>query len=693
VQSRLTLGRALVLALIGGVVSGTTIVSLLLERWGESLLDGSERVREAASEKAAAVVRAALGGAEDSLRRVQRAARVGLVNPDDPSAVERLLRAEVLGSTDLSEATFTHARVLEESDGDSPRIAPGGRWQVSAWCSGSDAVSTTRSSGGGASDPTAHATFRATLLHRRFSDEPLWTDLHHAERDAALPEERRRVVVTVMGTVEDAAGRTVGVARVGLLASRLDDVARLPAADRGGSDPHRVFLADERGRLVTRLFPRQRLREDDGDLRAVPAGLPPDLRAALAVDALRDADAAHKARSARFEVDGRAFLLSAFHLPGSQGWRVGVLAPEDHYLGPWRRTRRVLLGATALAVAVLALAGAAGLRSVRRSFGGVVGSTTRMRDFDFAPSPARSPFADVDQVLRDLEQAKTALRAMGRYVPVDLVRQLYRGGREPVLGGELRELTILFTDVEGFTSMAEATAPDRLARALGRYFEAITAAVHASGGVVDKYIGDGVMALWNAPEPLPGHAGRACAAALAARDAARLLMASPAWEGLPALRTRFGLHRGEAMVGHFGAPDRISYTALGDVVNLASRLEGQNRAYGTEILASASVRDGAGDGFVFRLLDAVAVKGRRQGVPVYELLGSAADVAPERIVMARGYEEAFRAYRARRFAEAATLLDRHVDDPPSRELAARCRRLLESPPAPDWDGVHSAAEK
>ncbi len=689
----LTLGRALALGLASAVGAGGILVSLLLQRWGESLLDGSERVREAASERAAAVVRQALGGAEASLARLQQEARAGVLPADDPSGIERLLRVEVLQNPDLAEATFTRARVVETEP--EPRVAAGGRWQVSAWRDGGDgaAISTTRTHEGSGEDPTEHVTFRATLRHHRFSDEPLWTDLHYAERDERLPEERRRVVVTVMGVVEARSGRTLGVARIGLLATRLDAVARVRASGDGGPDPHRVFLADERARLVTRLFPGQPMTDDGTDLRPAAASLPPEVRAALAQPALVEVDAEHPRRASRFGVGGRGYLLSAFLLPGARDWRIGVLAPEEIYLGGWRRARRALLTASAIVAAALALAGGAGLRSVRLSLGGLVRSTARMRDFDFAPADARSPFRDLDQVQRDLEQAKTALRALGRYVPVDLVRQLYRSGREPALGGEVRELTVMFTDIEGFTSLAETLSPDHLARALGRYFEVMTAAVHASGGIVDKYIGDAVMALWNAPEPLPGHSARACAAALASREAARRLMASSAWEGLPALRTRFGLHRGEVMVGHFGAPDRIAYTALGDAVNLASRLEGRNRAYGTSILASQAVRGATGDAFAFRLVDVVAVKGRKQGVAVHELLGAAGDVPPERVAAARLYEQAFAAYRARCFDEALELLASLEDDPAGRVLAARCRAFRDSPPGPDWDGVHSASEK
>jgi adenylate cyclase len=382
-------------------------------------------------------------------------------------------------------------------------------------------------------------------------------------------------------------------------------------------------------------------------------------------------------------------VLSASLIPGAQDWRIGVLVPEDHYLGELLRARRALVFVASSALLILLAGGILALRGVRRGLGQIVKSAEAMRDFDFSPASARSPFADVQSVMGELEQAKTALRAMGRYVPLGLVRRLYRDRREPELGGELREVSLLFTDIAGFTTASERLSPDRLALALGRYFEALTQAIHANGGTVDKYIGDAVMAIWNAPEPSRDHAARACAAALACHEASLALERESAREGLPPFRTRLGLHRAEVMVGHFGAPDRISYTALGDGVNLASRIEGLNKVYRTAILASESIRESAGDAFSFRLVDKVAVKGRRGGVRVYELLGGAG-AAPPHVV---AYERAFLAYLDRRFEDALSELRGHPDDPPGRVLATRCRAFLESPPPSDWDGVFVAREK
>ncbi|MFI5184857.1 MAG: adenylate/guanylate cyclase domain-containing protein, partial [Vicinamibacteria bacterium] len=275
---------------------------------------------------------------------------------------------------------------------------------------------------------------------------------------------------------------------------------------------------------------------------------------------------------------------------------------------------------------------------------------------------------------------------------VDLVRLLYRSGQEPMLGGRLQDVSLMFTDIKDFTTLAERLSPDDLARLLGRYLEVMTAAIHAEGGTIDKYIGDSIMALWNVPLPTADHPRKACAAALAAAAAGQALCRSPGWGDQPSLVTRFGLHRDQVLVGHFGAPDRLSYTALGDGVNLASRLEGLNKAYGTTILASEAIRAEAEPWFEFRLVDKVAVKGKSQGVKVYELLGAKGRPA-EQLERTRLYEVAFEAYLHQDFAAALAILDTQKDDGPSLVLAGRCRGFLVSPPPADWNGIYVATSK
>jgi len=330
------------------------------------------------------------------------------------------------------------------------------------------------------------------------------------------------------------------------------------------------------------------------------------------------------------------------------------------------------------------------LGRLRSSLGRVVSATNRMRRFDFSASPVDASLRETAEVMDGIERAKTSMRALGKYVPIDLVRELYEANREPTLGGDLVELSLCFSDIEGFTGLAESLTPTALALALGRYLTAMTEGVRSTGGTVDKFIGDSVMAFWNAPARCDDHARRACRAVLACQQSTAALYASPAWSGLPPLFTRFGLHRATVMVGHFGAPNRFSYTALGDGVNLASRLEGLCKHYGVAVLASEAIVTNARDEFSFRLIDKVAVKGKSQATLVYELLGPRSDRADAR---AMTYESALEAYFARDFRRALQVLDVAGQDPPSRLLAARCQAMLSHPPPPDWDGVYVATSK
>jgi adenylate cyclase len=300
---------------------------------------------------------------------------------------------------------------------------------------------------------------------------------------------------------------------------------------------------------------------------------------------------------------------------------------------------------------------------------------------------------DVSDVLESLEKAKTAMRAMSKYVPIDLVRRLYRSKTEPVLGGELIEISIMFTDIKDFTAHSEQLVPNELAAALGRYLDVMAKIIQQeTGGTIDKFIGDGIMTFWNAPEPVTEHARMACLAALRCREAGRLLSQSPDWRGLPPFETRFGLHQEKALVGHFGAPDRMNYTAMGDAVNVASRLEGLNKQYGTSIIASDRIFEGARALFDFRLLDWVAVKGKADAIKIYELLGTKGEGREIHETVA-AYETAFEAYAARDFDRAVTILEQNAGDAPSNILIKRCRAFQQTPPPEDWRGVYVSITK
>jgi adenylate cyclase len=250
----------------------------------------------------------------------------------------------------------------------------------------------------------------------------------------------------------------------------------------------------------------------------------------------------------------------------------------------------------------------------------------------------------------------------------------------------------MFTYLKDFTTVSEQLPPNQLAAVLGTYLQTMTEAIHSTQGTVDKYIGDAVMAFWNAPSTDAEHARKACEAALRCVEATERLYASDRWLGMPPLTTRFGLHSARVLVGHFGAPDRLNYTAIGDGVNAAARLEGLNKEYETTILASEAVYLMTKDHFQFRFIDEVAVKGKRQSLKVYALIGRLSPESRPSAIATR-YEAAFEQYRNGSFARALELLEPNTDDAPSRVLAERCAKYLQEKPANDWNGVHHATLK
>lgn len=702
----LTLGRLFVLGTLGIALAVAVAVVALLESSRRSIVERSDVLRESDAHQIGVQISDDLGVAATALTEIERAIQVGALDPTSPDAVEARLFTEVLDNPMVSDIALTRASLTGYDDKGEAQLAADDRWQVLVFRTSAEpdsAVHTRRvemnagswvtevrrrPAGGGlrsapfqvepmASDPTTHLTFTVTTS-RGVYGRAIWSDLAWSELDVALPEEQRRVVVSVQKAIEDTPGHFAGVLRVGLLTHAID---ALPATR--SRDPEQVLLCDDQGRLVARLSPDDKVvSTNDDELRVVPAHEPPEVAAALA----------HPGQSGGFVVGGVKYLVTFQAVSNSQGWMTAILVPEGFYTSDLRALRdRFLEGL--LAVTLLVLAGGWLLmRKVSRSLGDVVEATRRMRGFDFAPVPAHSGVREIADVLDGLERAKTSVRALGKYVPVDLVRQLYEANRDPELGGELVAISLMFTDIEGFTSLSERLSPDALARALGRYLQAMTTAVRSTGGTVDKFIGDAVMAFWNAPVRVDDHAVRACRAALGCIGQTRALYASPEWEGLPALFTRFGLHTATALVGNFGSEERLSYTALGDGVNLASRLEGLCKQYDVGVLASEAIVKSVGDAFVFRRLDNVAVKGKKQWVQVYELLGEAG-ACDDKLPTVRAYEAALDAYLARDFRKAQATLEALADDPPSRRLAERCKDLLEHPPPEDWDGVYVATSK
>jgi adenylate cyclase len=238
-----------------------------------------------------------------------------------------------------------------------------------------------------------------------------------------------------------------------------------------------------------------------------------------------------------------------------------------------------------------------------------------------------SRVVEIDELGRTMAVARRSIWSFARFVPKDIVKGIIDSSISTELGGVRQEVTILFTDVTNFTGISEAADPDSLMHQTSRHLAALTEGFHAEGGTVDKFIGDSVMAFWNAPHPQADHVERACRAALSAKVASDALNTQFEAEGLPPFAVRLGIHSGEAVVGNVGSAERMNYTVLGNSVNLAARLEGLNKQYGTTILVSEAVRDRAEHSFRFKAIASVIAKGMTTETRVYELVEAVAENA------------------------------------------------------------------
>jgi adenylate cyclase len=235
-------------------------------------------------------------------------------------------------------------------------------------------------------------------------------------------------------------------------------------------------------------------------------------------------------------------------------------------------------------------------------------------------APVKSKIVEINELGATMTMAQRTVSSFAHFVPKDIVKGIIDGSISTELGGARQEVTMLFTDVTNFTGIAEAADPDNLMQQTSRHFRVLTVAFLAEGGTVDKFIGDSVMVFWNAPHPQVDHVERACRAALSAKAASDALNAQFEAEGLPRFVVRFGIHCGDAVVGNLGSEERMNYTALGNTVNLAARLEGLNKEYGTTILVSEAVCRRVEHSFRCRLVASVIAKGMTAETRVYELI-------------------------------------------------------------------------
>jgi adenylate cyclase len=357
----------------------------------------------------------------------------------------------------------------------------------------------------------------------------------------------------------------------------------------------------------------------------------------IADDNLREAYRQHKQASQdnflfRSPVTGEEVSASFSKFPDSFGhpWEVIILTPTNDFVGSLKATNQQMVAVIiVLTIVELFLIYILSTR-LSRPIEIVSRQLKSVESLSFeSPSPRGSNIREIAQLEAAASLLRNSLQSFCSFVPLDVVRQLIQSGTPLTLGVEARFLTVFFSDLEDFSTHAEQLAPNQLLSQMSTYFEEVSRAISEEHGTVDKFIGDGVMAFWGAPARRSDHVLRACAGAL--RTARRMETVNEAWtaQGRPKFRIRIGLHCANVLVGNVGSSERLNYTVMGDGVNVAARLEGMNKIFGTTICISDSMFETAGPNILARPLRRVQVKGRENEFMIYELLGIKDSSDPE----------------------------------------------------------------
>ena len=411
-------------------------------------------------------------------------------------------------------------------------------------------------------------------------------------------------------------GKLLGVAAIDIT---LDGLGAY-LADRKVSPSTLSYILDKQGRIIATSDGSKSYSNNDGRLELLHIGSTDNELPAIAYASRpRGSDETY---SLRFH--GKAYLVSLSTLAPEFGktWQLFTISPLSDFTADFKRNNDFLvvfgLLATALQVFVIYfLTGVVSAPLERLAF-----KVERIQELGAEQLPAvKSAIREISTLSKAIDTLDAAVKSFAAFVPVGLVTQLLHSEQKLELGGHSRFLTIFFSDLEAFSTLSEEVPTQDLLLRVSAYLELVTKMVNQEHGTIDKFVGDGVMAFWGAPALLEDHAWRACVAALRIQRGMDALNERWIADDLKPLKVRIGIHSDAVLVGNIGSKERMSYTVMGDGVNIASRLEGINKEFGTRVCVSHSVFKEAGERLCVRPIDDVTVKGRRSKIPIYELLG------------------------------------------------------------------------
>lgn len=386
-----------------------------------------------------------------------------------------------------------------------------------------------------------------------------------------------------------------------------------------------------------------------------------------------------------------------------QKWLIGIVVPTNDIIGPAVQMQKhiLIISFIILILSVFFIGFLA--RRISQPIMQLSEQASQIKNFEiFEAEPLNSYIYEIQVLENSMAAMRQSLKTFAKFVPKALVKKLVQRSQDVRISGNTKKITLLFTDIQGFTTVSESYPPEKLMSHISEYFAALSEIIIHQNGTIDKYIGDAIMAFWGAPLNDKHHALNACTAALYCQK--RLDELNRKWEleKKPILITRIGIETGEALVGTIGSFDRLNYTALGDTVNLASRLEGTNKYYNTRIIIGEQTQQEIRDEGVVRPLDKVSVKGKETSVTIYELVAfknGDPRLLPtkEQTNLCAHFTVGYHLYLDRRWEEALIhfkeMLKIFGNDYPTQLYIERCQQYLKEPPSPNWDGIYHLKDK
>src|SRR6516162_2443695 len=410
----------------------------------------------------------------------------------------------------------------------------------------------------------------------------------------------------------------------------LDVLSRFLTTHRASPHSTTIIADPTKGTIIAYPDPKKTVRREGNLLELTTLDT-------IADDNVREANRLHN-QTNRDEFlfpspqNGEEISASFTSIPASFGqpWEIIILTPTDDFVGTLKRTNRQMIVLIAGLTGVELLLIYFFARRLSRPIENISRELRSVEDLTFShAAPPSSKIKEIKELQTALSLFEISLRSFSSFVPLDVVRELIKTGVPLTLGVEQRFMTVLFADLQDFSTLAEQMAPNDLLSQLSVYFEAVSQAIAEEHGTVDKFIGDGIMAFWGAPAHRDDHVLRGCCGALRATRRMQQLNADWKAQERPPLHLRIGLHCADVLVGNVGSSERLSYTVMGDGVNVAARLEGINKNFGTTICISDSMLEAAGGDIVARPMKKVQVKGRKHKFMIYELLGIRNSSDPE----------------------------------------------------------------